>query len=297
MEVILGKKAGFCPGVRNTVIKAKSNLAIKKKIYCLGQLVHNPLVVEKLEKRGMKIVDDIHDVPNGSSLIIRAHGIPKDVYAEIAKKNIDLIDLTCPKVLEIHKRVEDYAKRDYYILLIAEKNHPETIGTYSFAGENASIIENLEDINVAVEEITKKNIRNITVFAQTTFSMENFDQYTRIIKSKIPKDSNIEINKTICDSTKLRQIETSEIAKQVELMIILGSKRSSNTNKLYDIAVKECRNAMIVEDMQDLYLNYIRRFKKVGVMAGATTPQDMIDEVLETLKNTETENYIYENCR
>ncbi len=297
MEVILGKKAGFCPGVRNTVIKAKSNLAIKKKIYCLGQLVHNPLVVEKLEKRGMKIVDDIHDVPNGSSLIIRAHGIPKDIYVEITKKNIDLIDLTCPKVLEIHKRVEDYAKRDYYILLIAEKNHQETIGTYSFAGENASIIENLEDINIAVEKITKKNIRNITVFAQTTFSMEKFDQYTKIIKSKIPKDSNIEINKTICDSTKLRQIETSEIAKQVELMIILGIKKSSNTNKLYDIAVKECRNAMIVENMKDLYLNYIRRFKKVGVMAGASTPQDMIDDVLDILKNTETEGYMYENSR
>lgn len=297
MEVILGKKAGFCPGVKNTVIKAKNNLAKNKEIYCLGQLVHNPLVTEKLEKRGMKIVENINDVPNGSKLIIRAHGISKEIYDEIEKKDINLIDLTCPKVLQIHKKVQEYTKRNYYIILIAEKNHPETIGTYSFAGKNASVVEKLEDIDIAVEEIVKKNIRNITIFAQTTFSMDKFDQYTKIIKTKIPKESNLEINKTICDSTKLRQIETCEIANQVELMIILGSKKGSNTNKLYDIAVKECRNAMMVETMKDLYLNYIRRFKKVGVMAGASTPQDMIDDVVEILKNTETEGYMYENSR
>lgn len=297
MEVILGKKAGFCPGVRNTVIKAKNNLATKKKIYCLGELVHNPLVIEKLEKRGMKTVENINDVPDGSNLIIRAHGISKEIYEKIDKKDINLIDLTCPKVLEIHRKVEEYAKRNYYIILIAEKNHPETIGTYSFAGKNASIVEELEDIDIAVEEIAKKNIRNITIFAQTTFSMEKFDKYTKILKTKISKESNLEINKTICDSTKLRQIETSEIANQVELMIILGSKKSSNTNKLYEIAVRECRNAMIVENMEGLYLNYIKRFKKVGVMAGASTPQDMIDNVVEILKDAETEGYMYESSR
>lgn len=292
MEVILGKKAGFCPGVKNTVIKAKKYLAIKKEIYCLGQLVHNSLVVEKLAERGMKIVESINNVPQNANLITRAHGISKEIYAEIRKKNINLMDLTCPKVLQIHKQVEEYAKRNYYIILIAEKKHPETEGTYSFAGENVSIIEKLEDISIAVKEIVRKNIRNIAVFAQTTFSMEKFDKYIKIIRKTIPKESNLEINKTICDSTKLRQIETTQISKQVELMLVLGSKKSANTNKLYEIAEKESRNAMIIETMDDLYLNYIRRFKKVGVVAGASTPQEMIDEVVEILKNTETEGYI-----
>lgn len=263
MEVILGKKAGFCPGVKNTVIKAKSNLETKKELYCLGQLVHNPVVVEKLEKKGMKVVENILDVPDEANLITRAHGISKEIYNKIEEKRIKLIDLTCPKVLEIHKKVEEYAKKGYYIILIGEKNHPETIGTYSFANENASIIiEKLEDISVAVEDLVKKDIRNITIFSQTTFSMEKFDKYVRAIKTKIPKESNLEINKTICDSTKLKQIETKEIAKQVEIMIIIGGKNSANTRKLYEIAKQETNNAMLVETMQDLYLNYIKRFKK-----------------------------------
>lgn len=297
MEVILGKKAGFCPGVRNTVIKTKSNLKKKKRIYCLGQLIHNPEVVKKLEEKGLKIVNNIEDVPAKKELIIRAHGIPKKTYEEIEKKDIRLIDLTCPKVLNIHKKIEEYRDLDYYIIYIGEKAHPETIGSISFAGENSSIIQDLEDINVAVEDLIKKDIRNITIFSQTTFSIEKFDQFVKIIKMKIPKESNLEINKTICDATKLRQIETKEIAKQVELMIIIGGKRSSNTNKLYDIALKECSNAMLVETLEDLYINYIRRFKKVGVMAGASTPEDMINEIVEILQNTKTENYIYEVVR
>lgn len=297
MEVILGKKAGFCQGVRNTVIKTKNNLEKKKRIYCLGQLVHNPEVVKKLEQKGLKVVQSVQDIPDGNDLIIRAHGISKKIYEEIEAKNIRLIDLTCPKVLSIHKKIEEYKNLGYYIIYIGEKTHPETVGSISFAGDNSSIIQALEDINDTVEDIMKKDIRNITIFSQTTFSMDKFDDLVKIIKMKIPKDSNLEINKTICDATKLRQIETKEIAKQVELMIIIGGKKSSNTNKLYDIAGEECNNVMFVETLEDLYINYIKRFKKVGVMAGASTPSDMIEKIVDILKNTETEDYIYENSR
>ena len=123
--------------------------------------------------------------------------------------------------------------------------------------------------------------------------MDKFEQYVSNIKKMINKDSNLEVNKTICDATRLRQIETSQIAKQVELMIIIGGKNSSNTKKLYEISLKECNNAMLVETIDNLYLNYIKRFKKVGVMAGASTPKDIIDEIVEILEKTETENYIY----
>lgn len=297
MEVILGKKAGFCQGVRNTVIKAKNIVRKNKTTYCLGNLVHNSHVIENLEKMGMKIIENLQDVPNGESLIIRAHGVPKDIYKLAEDRNIKLIDLTCPKVLAMHKQVENYSKRGYYIILIGERNHPETIGTYSFCGENSSLIENLEDINIAVEDIIKSDIRNITIFSQTTFDIENFNRYVNIIKMKIPKDSNLEINKTICDATELRQIETKEIARIVELMIIIGSKKSSNTNKLYDIAQREISNVMFIENMEDLYLNYVKRFKKVGIMAGDSTPQEIIDEIVNLVENTETERYMYENSR
>lgn len=297
MEVILGKKAGFCQGVRNTVIKTKSNLEKKKRIYCLGQLIHNQEVVKRLEEKGLIVVQNVQDVPQGKELIIRAHGIPRKTYEEIEARNIELIDLTCPKVLSIHKKIAEYKDLGYYVIYIGEKTHPETIGCIGFAGENSSIVEGIEDINVAIEDIVKKNVRNITIFSQTTFSMEKFDSLVKIIKMKIPKESNLEVNRTICDATKLRQIETKEIAKQVELMIIIGGKKSSNTNKLYDIAMEECNNAIFVETIEDLYINYIKRFKKVGVMAGASTPSDMIEKVVEILKNTQTEDYIYENSR
>ena len=211
MEVILGKKAGFCQGVRNTVIKTKNNLKKKKRIYCLGQLVNNPEVVKKLEQKGLKIVQNIQDIPDGEEIIIRAHGIPKKIYEEIESRNIKLIDLTCSKILSIHKKIEEYKNLGYYIIYVGEKTHPETIGSISFAGENSCIVQDLEDINDVVDDITKKDIRNITIFSQTTFSMEKFDDFVKIIKMKIPKNSNLEINKTICDATKLRQIETKEI--------------------------------------------------------------------------------------
>ena len=297
MEVILGKTAGFCPGVRNAVVKAQKVVEDNKETYCLGELIHNPIVVGKLAENGMKVVKNITEVPKGANLIIRAHGIPKQTYEEIQEKEIKLIDLTCPKVLKIHEQVEEYANKGYYIILIGEKNHPETIGTLSFCGENSSVVETIEDIDITVSNLNKTDIRNITIFSQTTFNIEKFEKLKELIKNKIPKDSNLEINKTICDATRLRQTETREIAKQVELMIIIGGKKSSNTNKLYDISKEVCNNAMFVENMEDLYLNYIRRFKKVGVMAGASTPQDMIDEIVKILESTETKGYMYENSR
>lgn len=293
MEVILGKLAGFCPGVTNTVVKAEKYLDENEKtLYCLGQLIHNEQVVKRLERKGLKIVEDIDEVPDNIELVIRAHGTTKEIYETAEKRNIKLIDLTCPKVLKIHKQVEKYAENGYYIFLIAEKNHPETIGTHSFCGKNVSVIEEREDVEEAISKFVKTDIKNLTIVAQTTFSMEKFDKLVEKIKREVPKQINIEINKTICDATRTRQLETKDIAKQVDLMIIIGGKKSSNTNKLYEIAVQECNNAMLVQTKEDLYLNYIQRFKKVGVMAGASTPRYLIQEIAEILRNTENKGVI-----
>lgn len=295
MEVILGKMAGFCPGVTNAVVKTQKHLDnIKKKqpVYCLGELIHNAQVLENLSKKGLKVVQNIEDAPNNIDLIIRAHGIPKETYEIAQSKNIKIIDLTCPKVLNIHKQAQEYKDKGYYIFLISEKNHPETIGTYSFCGENSSIIQTKEEVKDAVKKFKETKIPNIAIISQTTFSMSKFDEIVELIKSTIPKETNIEVNKTICDATRLRQKETKEIASKVELMIIIGGKNSSNTNKLYEISLQQCGNAMLIQTKQDLYINYIQRFKRVGIMAGASTPKEIIDEVVEILKNTETKNCI-----
>lgn len=292
MEVILGKKAVHCQGIRNTIIKAKKYLEKNKEVYCIGQVNDNNKKEEKL-----KIVNNISEIPNGAKLIIKAHGISKENSNYLEKRNIETIDLTCPEINKVHKQVENYAKLGYYIILITDKEDAETMATYSFCGKNVSIVKNIEDISVTVENIIRNNIRNVTIFSQSTLSMEKFDKYASIIKSKIPKDTNLEINKTICDSSKLSQIETSKIAKQVELVIVIGGKNSQNTNKLYEISINECRNAMIVETLEDLFLNYIKRFKKVGVIPSIQATKEMIDQVVTILKKQETESYIFENVR
>lgn len=292
MEVILGKKAGYCQGLRNTIIKTKRYLKKNKEIYCLGQINDNGKKEDKL-----KIVNNIYEIPDGAKFIIKAHGISKDVYRKLNERNIETIDLTCPEITKVHKQVENYAKLGYYIILITDKEDAEIMATYSFCGKNVSIVKNIQDISVAIENIIRNNIRNVTIFSQSTLSMEKFDKYASIIKKKIPKDTNIEINRTICDSSKLSQIETSEIAKQVELMVIIGSKNSQNTNKMYEICINKCSNAMVVETIEDLYLNYIKRFKKIGVVASMQATKETINEVVEILKKQETENYIFENVR
>lgn len=266
-------------------------------MYCLGELIHNPNVLRKLEADGLIVKQNIDDIPSGQKAIIRADGVPKSVYEQASKRQIELIDLTCPKVIQIHKKVEEYANKGYDIIYIAEKGHPETIGTASFAHDNIMVVETKEEIMQAMERITQRKTKQVAVVAQTTFSLEKFDQYIQIIKDQIPKQINLTINKTICNATQLRQSETKKIAKDVEIMIVIGGKKSSNTNKLYEISKMECQNAMLVETVDELYLNYIKRFKKVGVMAGASTPQDIIEQIVEILKKTETEGYIYERIK
>jgi len=284
MEIILGKMAGFCPGVENAVKRANKELENSKEIYCLGELVHNKQVVDKLKSKGLQEIDSIKKAPKQSKVIIRAHGVPKEVYQYAQENQIELIDLTCGKVLRLHKIAEKYATNGYYIILMGKATHPENIGTISFCGKNSSVIENKEDIDKVINKLKRTTLRKLAIISQTTFSTEKFEEYTDILQQKIDFNMEIEINNTICDATRLRQEETKEIARQVELMIIIGGKNSSNTTKLYELAIRECNNAMHVETTEDLYMNYVRRFKKIGVMAGASTSQESIDEIMSILK-------------
>lgn len=297
MEVVLGKTAGFCPGVRNAVQKAEEVLEENEHVYCLGEIVHNVHVVEKLQKMGLIVIDNLNQVPKGEKVIIRAHGVPKSVYEEAEKKQIVLIDLTCQKVLKVHKIVEQDTLNHEMIFYLGIKDHPETIGTQGFSKENFVIIEEEKDIQVALSKIKGKDVKKIDIIAQTTFSVEKFNILYEEIIQRLPAGIDINVHQTICHATKLRQEETEKMAKAVELMVIIGGKNSSNTKKLYDIALKICRNAILVENTEDLYLNYIARFKKIGVMAGASTPQNMIKEVVNILEKTQTKGYIHERIK
>ncbi len=277
MEVIVGKLAGFCGGVINSVSKTEKLLNEIGSIYCLGELVHNKQVVDKLKSKGLEVIESLSEVEDGSKVIIRAHGVPDTVYEEAQNRNIELYDLTCPNVLRIHEEAKKYVNDNYYIILIAQKNHPEAIGTISFCGDNCSIVEDIDDIdNLNI------NLDKIAIISQTTISVVKFNEYVDILKNKYV-DKEILINNTICNATELRQKEVLELSTKVDAMVIIGGKNSSNTKKLYEIASKECSNTFIIEQLVDLEYD-MREFNVVGVMAGASTPKESINEVVDYLE-------------
>lgn len=282
MEIIVGKTAGFCFGVSNAVYKSKEELEKHKNLYCLGELVHNKEVTKELEEEGLQFVDNVEEAKE--NVIIRAHGEPEVTYIKAKDLGLNVIDLTCPKVIKIHDIAKDYATSGYYIFLVGQKEHPETIGTISYCGEFADIIEKEEDIEVVLEKFKNSNISNLLIISQTTFSMEKFELICKKIKERLDGKYNIEIKNTICNATKLRQEETEELSEEVELMIIIGGRHSSNTNKLYNIATSKCKNSILIENKDELDINYIKQFDKIGIMAGASTPEKSVNEVVDLLK-------------
>ena len=284
MEVILGKSAGFCYGVKRAVDGAKHELKKAKgnTIYCLGEIVHNKQVIKDLEEKGLVFIENINE--SKGETIVRAHGIKKEIYRLAKKLKINLKDFTCPNVLKIHKIAEEHAKKGYYIFLCGNKNHPENIGTLSFCGDNVSVIETEEDVADAMNLLKKSKIEKLLVILQTTYSVERFKKIEKLIKEYIPENVKLVIKNTICHATELRQKETEEIAKKVQYMIIIGGANSSNTKKLFEIGKTNCKNCVCIETVNDLDLNTINKYEKIGVMAGASTPQDLIEEVVNILK-------------
>lgn len=282
MELIVGKTAGFCYGVKRAVDGAKEQLKQNENLYGLGEIVHNQDVIKELENLGMQFIENIEEAKGKT--IIRAHGVPKQIYEEAEEKQIELIDYTCPKVLNIHQIVEEYANKGYYIFLLGNKKHPEIIGTLSYCGENKFIIEKEDDTMKALETFEKSGMKKILVISQTTYSLEKFYIVEEIIKNEIPRDVEVVVKNTICQATEIRQKETEEMAKKVDAMIIIGGKNSSNTKKLYEIAKQYCKTVLFIENETELILDNIKSTDKVGIMAGASTPKESIEKVMERLK-------------
>jgi len=281
MEIIIGKTAGFCFGVKNAVTKTEEELNKNGSIYCLGELVHNNQVTEELTAKGVKFIEDIEDAKD--KVIIRSHGVQKQIYEKAKLLKLNIVDLTCPKVLQIHKIAEEYSKQGYFIFIIGKQEHPEMIGTVSFCGDNYCILEKEEQVGKVLEKFEQTNIEKAIIISQTTFSLEKFNKIVEKIKNNISPDR-LEIKNTICAATKQRQEETAEIAKNVDCMIIVGAKHSSNSNKLYELSKTYCQNVMFVETEEEVDSNIIKKCSKIGIMAGASTPQKSIQKVVEKLK-------------
>lgn len=288
MEIIIGRTSGFCHGVKDAVDKATEEVEKScEKVYCLGELVHNKHVTNSLQEKGLIFIENIEEA-NGKT-IIRAHGVTKETYKKAQELGIELKDLTCPKVLKIHDIVEQYSNEGYYIFLVGIANHPETIGTYSFCGKNSSIIENISDLEQAIIKMSEANIKKALLITQTTFNLRKFEEIAERLE-KMLENEELKVINTICKSTELRQKETEELSQKVDLMLIIGGRNSSNTNKLYDISLKYCKNVIFAESLDDININFIKQFEKIGVMAGASTPRQSIDDIVNFIKQEEYNN-------
>lgn len=285
MEIIVGKTAGFCYGVERAVKGATEQMNKSEgSVFCLGEIVHNPQVIKKLEDLGIKCVETIEEAKG--TVLIRAHGVPKEVYDIAEELQIKIQDFTCPNVLKVHQIADKFRQEGYFIFLLGTKGHPENVGTLSHCGEDYYIFEKEEELPKAIEEFQKTNKNKLLLISQTTYSLEKFDRIEKKLRSEIEKDVELVVKNTICRTTELRQKETEELSKKVDAMIIIGGKNSSNTKKLYETAKKNCKNTILVENVQACRqeLDLAEKIKKVGVMAGASTPKESIEEILEFLK-------------
>ena len=289
MEVILAKSAGFCFGVKRAVDKVYQQTEEKNgKIYTYGPIIHNEEVVKDLEKRGVCVIETqeaLKDCKDGT-VVIRSHGVGKEVYDLLKRENISYVDATCPFVLKIHRLVEKYSNDNYHVVIIGNEEHPEVQGIRGWSSnpEETTVISNLQE----AQNFTLKTDKKICVVSQTTFNNKKFKELVEILCKK-RYDNNVlnilNILNTICNATEERQREAKNIAGEVDTMLVVGGRHSSNTQKLFEICKKECENTYYIQTLKDLDLSKLQSINSVGITAGASTPNKIIEEVQKNVRN------------
>lgn len=280
MEIIVGKYSGFCNGAKNAVNKTREALN-NNKYYSVGDIVHNEEVINDLKDKGLTVCDSIDDIPDNSRVIVRAHGEKIEFYRLAKKKNLEILDLTCGRVKLVHNKI--LTKKNNYVIIIGKKNHPETIAHKSYS-DNSCVVENYSDINNSYKEFLDSGKNDVYIVAQTTFNGDLFDELVEEIK-KIFVNANISIDKTICNATSIRQAEAKEIASQVDKMIVIGGKNSSNTRELAVEASKYCKNVYLISTKNELVNTMFNEDDIVGITAGASTPDESINDVIAYLES------------
>lgn len=278
MEVRIADNAGFCFGVKRAMKMAWDELENKSEnnIYSLGPLIHNKQAVNRYKEKGLVEMDNLESIPSESKLIIRSHGVAEKVYTESKAKNMEIVDTTCPFVKKIHDIVKDFSDRGYKIIIVGNANHPEIIGINGWCNNEAIVINKLEEI----DDITFDPTQIYCVVSQTTANLESFDKIVQKLKTKI---NNLTVKNTICFATKERQISAIDLAREVDCMVVIGGKHSSNTQKLVNIC-KDLVPTFSIETKEELEKEKFAGFKVAGVTAGASTPDWIIEEVINYLK-------------
>ena len=275
MEVKVAKTAGFCFGVKRAVEKAYEVAEKEQKdVYTYGPIIHNEEVGNDLAQKGVHVIEteeDLKKLQNGI-VIIRSHGVPKRIYSLLEEKEIEYVDVTCPFVLKIHRIVERESKAGRHIVIIGNEAHPEVEGIRGWCEGESTVIKTKEQAEKFLESPPEK----VCIVSQTTFNYKNFQELVEILAKK--RYDKLVLN-TICNATSERQAEAAEIAKTVDAMVVIGGRHSSNTQKLYEICSGECKNTYYIQTLADLDSDSFQSIQCVGITAGASTPNKIIEEV------------------
>lgn len=274
MKVLVADKAGFCFGVKRAISTA-FDAAGAGRVYCLGPLIHNPQEVARLRRAGVETVEDFSALRPGDSLIIRSHGVPPSVLAQARQQGLTIIDLTCPFVGKAQRDAESLHREGYQVVVVGEKQHPEVQSILGYAGENSVVVEQ-------ADQIDELNLQTkIGVVAQTTQSYGNFSE---IVLTLLRLSKELKVFNTICSSTKERQEAARVLAREVDLMLVVGGRNSANTSRLAELSRLEGKPTYHIELAEEIRPEWLEGVKSIGVTAGASTPDWIVQGVLDMLK-------------
>ena len=277
-KIVRAENAGFCFGVRQAMEKAeKAAEENEGNIFSMGPLIHNERVTDDLEKKGIKIAESLDEISEGDIVIIRSHGEGKAFYDEAAAKKIKLIDATCPFVAKIHNLVHDTEKQ---VVIVGDRNHPEVMGIFGWCRNPALVVSSYDEA-AAIEA------DDLFVVTQTTIKEEMLNSVTDALSAA---GRDFTVNNTICSATTKRQQACEKLARESDLMIVIGGRKSSNTKKLCEISKKFCANTFFVENIEDLPLKEVQKCNRIGIAAGASTPECTIKEVIARMSDVTLEN-------
>ncbi|WFD12134.1 4-hydroxy-3-methylbut-2-enyl diphosphate reductase [Tepidibacter hydrothermalis] len=278
MKFKIADYAGFCFGVQRAMDMAWEELETMNddEVYSLGPLIHNKQAVKVYEDKGLNVVDDLDKVNEKSKIIIRSHGVSKDIYRNAVDKNLKVIDATCPFVKKIQDIANEYYNKGYKIIIVGDKSHPEVVGINGWCNNEAITIKNIEDLS----EIPR-NYKKYCVVAQTTINLNMYKEISEKLKNIL---EDVIVHNTICLATRDRQKSASQLSKEVDCMIVIGGKHSSNTQKLVKIC-EENVETYHIETVSDLHAYDIKKYSFVGITAGASTPSWIIEDVIKFIKN------------
>ncbi len=275
MEVIVARTAGFCFGVERAVNQVYDQIKHGSgPIYTLGPIIHNEEVVRDLEEKGVKVLNSENEISalTEGTVIIRSHGVGKHIYDMLKAQGVQIVDATCPFVKKIHRIVQEQNLQGRRVIIIGDETHPEVEGIKGWGDARTMVVKNEEQM----EKLPSFTGEKLCIVSQTTF---NYNKFKDLVEKFEKKGYDILVLNTICNATQERQVEAERIASQVDAMIVIGGKNSSNTRKLYEICQKECKDTYYIQTLDDLNPESVNSVRSVGITAGASTPKKIIEEV------------------